>query len=662
MPWNRPPASYTGGTSEGADAMRTRMLVITIACLLCSLSVAQIVQAHDPPPVIDEDVPAFGSDGDSIVYIQEQTDGNAMGLVVSNYGFFGNNFVTRNPSMEYPLGSEIDHLIRAGIWVGAVADTDTVVSTGTVSGSWGSSTVNATEMTPDPWSNLVERSTLITSRAYSKDAISEQDFIGWYNDYPRKVQNEGVLNIQIRQESYLWSYDFAEAFVIVSFTIYNKGETILGNPYLGIFAELSSGWKGAYDDWRPPANQWFRNKILEYFPENRMVGEHHTNFQNGDAPSWGAIALLGAEARGLESIDDLTMSFNWWDWYYERDNPMDDRVRYETMANGQIDETASILPGRDDPIELLSVGPFPDIAREDSLVLVAAFLGGMDRESLLKNAEWAQKAYDNRYVLPSPPPPPRFRVQPGSGVINLYWDDYPEDKYDPFYQILDFEGYRLYITRVEGATSDEFDMVRDLDKVDTLGYDTGFESVRDTTYFGDTLYVYKTTIPNVKDGFKYWVSITSYDTGIPEEEVASMESGIRATQVLAIPGSRPEDAVRDEVVVFPNPYNGSAIWDGARDREKYIWFANLPQRATIRIFTLAGDHVRTLDFDGGTYSAADVQGLETLDERVVTMSGGMCAWDLITSKDQAAATGLYLFSVVDRDTGEQQVGKFLIIR
>jgi len=42
-----------------------------------------------------------------------------------------NNFVSRLPSMEYPLGSQIEHLISAGIWVGAVnADGDTVVSTG----------------------------------------------------------------------------------------------------------------------------------------------------------------------------------------------------------------------------------------------------------------------------------------------------------------------------------------------------------------------------------------------------------------------------------------------------------------------------------------------------------------------------------------------------
>jgi hypothetical protein len=636
-----------------------RKIATGVIALLLLLGGTERLMAHDPTGDERGQPPVLGATH----YASQQTDGNALGLVITNYGFFGNNFVTRNPSMEYPLGTEIEHLVRAGLWIGAItADGDTVVSSGAISGTWGTSTAGATEFTPLPDTKIKERSVLITSRAYSKDAVSEQDFLCKYADVPRAVTNDAVLDVEVHQESYLWSYDFAEAFVIVSFKVINRSEGVLFMPCMGIFAELSSGWKGAYDTWRPSGSEWFRNKTLEYFPESRMVGEHHYDYQDGDAPSWGAIALLGARSDELESIEDLTVSFNWWDWYWERDNPMDDRVRYELMSNGEEDGTGSIVPGADDPIEMVSAGPWPNMAPGDSLTLVVAFLGGMNRAELQKNAEWAQRAFDNEYVLPSPPPPPRFRVQPEAGAINLYWDDYPEDKLDPFYGIMDFEGYRIYITRVEGATSEEFDLVRDVDKVDTLGYDTGFESLRDTTYFGDTLYVYRTAISNVKDGFKYWVAVTSYDTGILEEGVESMESGIRATQVLTIPGTPSQSGTDKNVIVFPNPYNGAAVWDGSRDREKYIWFANLPRRATIRIFTLAGDLVRTLHFDGAVYDAGDVQGLDTASERIVTMPGGLCAWDLITDKDQAAATGLYLFSVENIDTGDQQVGKFMIIR
>jgi hypothetical protein len=40
----------------------------------------------------------------------------------------------------------------------------------------------------------------------------------------------------------------------------------------------------------------------------------------------------------------------------------------------------------------------------------------------------------------------------------------------------------------------------------------------------------------------------------------------------------------------------------------------------------------------------------------------MCAWDLISEKDQAVASGLYIFAVEDKLTGSTQTGKFLVIR
>jgi hypothetical protein len=148
---------------------------------------------------------------------------------------------------------------------------------------------------------------------------------------------------------------------------------------------------------------------------------------------------------------------------------------------------------------------------------------------------------------------------------------------------------------------------------------------------------------------------------MPGEGVESMESGVRATQVLAIPGTQPvEDGLKASVV--PNPYRGEAIWDGTRDREKYVWFINLPEKATIRVYSLAGDLVKTIHFVGSTYTAADVQGLRTAAERNVAIPGGICAWDLITDEDQAVATGLYIYSIENRETGSNQLGKFMVIR
>jgi hypothetical protein len=638
----------------------TKTLTLALACVL-------LAAGHATPGFADDGAHFAGRAASDPVLLQQsvpyqikQTDGNALGFVISNYAFFGDNFATRAPSMEYPLGSQQEHLVRAGLWVGAInADGDTVVSTGSVSGYAGVSSASASEYTPRE--KIKERSVLITSRSYSRDAVSEQDFLSYYTDYPKRGTNKAILGIGVRQESYLWSYRFAEAFVIVSFTIKNESEGLLKNPCLGMYGELSSGWKGQYEDW--PPSGWFQKKALEYFPEHRMCGEHHYNFDGGRVPSWGAFSILGTAGEGVPAIDELGISFNWWSWYWERDTTVTDDWRYKLMFNHEIDETESIIPNsrEHDAVEVVSVGPFPSLAPGDSIVFVCAFLGGMDRQSLIQNVEWAQRAFENNYILPSPPQPSRYKIRPAKGRISVFWDDYPEDKLDPFYKIPDFEGYRIYVTRIEGATSEEFDLVRDIDVVNGIGYDTGLESVRDSTVISDTLFTYRVDIDNVKDGFKYWVALTSYDRGMPSEGVESMESGVRATQVLTIPGTQPvDDGLKASVV--PNPYRGEAVWDGTRDREKYIWFINLPEKATIRIYALAGDLVKTIDFDGSTYTAADVQGLRTAAERNVAIPGGICAWDLITDEDQAVATGLYIYSIENRETGSTQLGKFMVIR
>jgi hypothetical protein len=40
----------------------------------------------------------------------------------------------------------------------------------------------------------------------------------------------------------------------------------------------------------------------------------------------------------------------------------------------------------------------------------------------------------------------------------------------------------------------------------------------------------------------------------------------------------------------------------------------------------------------------------------------MAAWDLTTRKDQAIASGLYIFSVEDAATGEVERGTFVILK
>lgn len=69
-------------------------------------------------------------------------------------------------------------------------------------------------------------------------------------------------------------------------------------------------------------------------------------------------------------------------------------------------------------------------------------------------------------------------------------------------------------------------------------------------------------------------------------------------------------------------------------------FIHLPKKCTVRVSTLAGDLVTTLQHDDPVR--------------------GELEWNLLSDSYRALASGLYIFSV-ESDFG-QQIGKFVLIR
>jgi hypothetical protein len=246
----------------------------------------------------------------------------------------------------------------------------------------------------------------------------------------------------------------------------------------------------------------------------------------------------------------------------------------------------------------------------------------------------------------------------------VWWDDSPESASDPTSPApggRDFEGYRLYL----GLDQQSPTRLVQFDVADTTGFNTGLEPalapeplVRD-----GIVYRYRHRIPGLKDGFRYWGAVTSYDTGDPAVE--SLESGITLNKFLVVPAATASE--HPGVFVFPNPYRVEAVWDvGRTPRDKVIWFGGLPRRCTIRVYTLAGDQVMTRAFDGDSYRTENVRGVWTPERNPDTgapaLSGATFAWDLISDRGQAIATGLYLWSVEDLDGGPVQRGKLLVVK
>jgi hypothetical protein len=112
----------------------------------------------------------------------------------------------------------------------------------------------------------------------------------------------------------------------------------------------------------------------------------------------------------------------------------------------------------------------------------------------------------------------------------------------------------------------------------------------------------------------------------------------------------------DGVRVVPNPYRGSSAFEVANPfptgrGERVIRFVGLPPRATVRVFTVSGRLVRTLEVNEGsndTFTAGQ-------------LLNGSLTWDLLNEDRLEVAYGVYLYHVDAPGVGET-TGTFALIK
>lgn len=101
----------------------------------------------------------------------------------------------------------------------------------------------------------------------------------------------------------------------------------------------------------------------------------------------------------------------------------------------------------------------------------------------------------------------------------------------------------------------------------------------------------------------------------------------------------------NDIYVVPNPYVAYSIAENpgrtlSKRGEREIQFRNLPQRCTIRIYTITGELVDTIEKDDLT---------------------SMASWDLLSSEGMRIAYGVYIFHVDVPGVGEK-IGRFAVIK
>jgi hypothetical protein len=257
---------------------------------------------------------------------------------------------------------------------------------------------------------------------------------------------------------------------------------------------------------------------------------------------------------------------------------------------------------------------------------------------------------------PPPPPSPPLKVFSSDRTITLDWSaanpkspgynsndpNLPLNFKDPFIsddpntpedESKDFEGFR--VLRSNSGILGSFEVLAEFDLADNeFGRNTGLA------------FRYVDHVPN---GQEFFYAVVSFDRGAPSFGIETLESSplINLTKAAASPQPLADFGDR-EIWTEPNPYiERSGFEDpfitGAVQIENFrvIDFVNVPSKCTIRVFTVDGDLVATIEHDDANSSRA--------------------RWNLLSRNSRPIASGIYIFAVETPD-GERKVGRFVVIK
>ncbi len=259
----------------------------------------------------------------------------------------------------------------------------------------------------------------------------------------------------------------------------------------------------------------------------------------------------------------------------------------------------------------------------------------------------------------------------------IYGEDFDPDDYFSREHMYSWGGDLFYFTP-EDWNHDDLRNINDIHKVypdepppTVLSLDSARllypdELTEDGLFF--KYYEYEYIMTDLLPSQLYYVAVTAFDYGSPGSNLTSLENP-PSRNYIAEYADDDNSTVEEKglnVIVYPNPYKitgnyrdlgfeGRDYIDGAfsghaviqedlpDERARAIHFLNLPNKCTIKIYTIDGDLVRELKHDYPKDSP------RSMHER----------WDLITRNTQSAVSGIYYYTI-ESDYGNQ-IGKLVII-
>ncbi|MEA3494862.1 MAG: hypothetical protein U9R42_02385 [Bacteroidota bacterium] len=663
--------------------------------------------------------------GQSVSY--KTVDVGNIGLRINSAGTIGNPNIRNNPSegpsMEYPLNSGIEHLFEGGLWIGASIGGQIRVSTTSVDAPYGYfAGGNGFEFTSIK--SIDEKSSLPSSEHFSGSAQSHQDVIVWTTDSNVVIPGTSIpisnhdypLKAVVKLESYAWNFSFADFFVILNYEITNFSDNRWDSVYLGVWNDLvvrninvtqdngtsfyNKGGGGYVDSF---------NALYVY----QVLGDDYDYTQ-----SYAANQFLGVLWRGQylhpnnkKLIADSGYNFNTYAnfWNFRKFDgskygaPADDIQRYNKMKKGLIFPDPQ-LKQASNKTQLHTAGVIPEILPGETVYFSMAFVAAKQlvyktdndasRAELYEHLNWAKRTFlgedlnENgkldaeedlngnneldRYILPEPPKSPKVKVISSNNKVDIYWDNSSVFSVDPISKKMDFEGYRLYRTKVGDDLNlnmkSNAKIIAQWDSMgNNIGYNNGFQAIelsQPKFFEGDSVeYTFHYSIEGLLNGWQYLFILTAFDEGDKKLKLDPLESSFIENSYSVFVGTTADNSEKTEIGVYPNPYRVSAAWDGVSSKTRKLYFYNLPKKCEIIIYTLSGDIVTTLFHDAEFYQGEDIRWFDNYsgsDKKI--FSGGEHAWDILSENSQSITQGLYLFTVKDLNNNIIKKGKFAILK
>jgi hypothetical protein len=507
-------------------------------------------------------------------------------------------------------------------------------------------------------------------------AVSDHDVYFTASD-TFKVPSIGSLKplgIKIWAKSYAFEDTAFAAILPFDYYFVNVWNTTIRDVYLGWSADMDLG---------SLANpEYFANDYVASLPQYHSIYMNNP-VDRGSTPL--AVTILGS-SRPLASMKFV------YQWWVGTDTPSTDSLQYGWMNceafNGDCRKVDQPPTTTNDMRLFTAFGPVGDLRPGDTVALHMALISGSGIDNgptpMLNNIRKAISLFGNGFQRPVVPLPPCLSITQGFKKATIRWGRdvlcsngkpavSPYDVWDDSNHLAEsyppdhwrranppeghtkggriFEGFRLYRSEDPAGAPDSFTLLKEFDLVDEFAFNFGLDTV-----FVDS---------NLVRGKRYWYAVSSFSIPNRAITVNEISPGTFANDTLYTPPSESPIGLTmtsldltfspaqklGQVLVVPNPYrvdhdytyeNGG--WEGRSaawtENNRKLKFIHLPAKCTVRVFTLAGDLVVTLNHDDPV--------------------NGELEWNLLSESNRALASGVYIFSV-ESDLG-REIGKFVLIR